>query len=357
MSDFSRWRPEVGLYFVNSRKGKVTSMKMRQIFQLLFFTSASVFASASVHAEQKTVRLIYIVPSDVNPIDLNNRVDTVDSAVENNRQLWSRYGATFTADEMVVIKSDKDVRWFLESPDGYHGVDAWYWLGNACNEAKTIYPEACNLTAPDQNHKYIIFLDMAANPRANASAAANFGAAIMPKGIIDGIMRGDQSDIGSIGHELGHTFGIEHENCDQQVAPKGMMCNGGNYPNVQLNQYHFNSLFSPAHKDFFAESNASSCRLEIRSEWNTGYSAAIVISNPSSVSINGWKIGLILPTGHSVSDSWSSNRVKTGMVNYFTPMQWNQVVAPNSNIEFGFNAVKENSTPANQAVVVGDVCK
>ena len=80
-----------------------------------------------------------------------------------------------------------------------------------------------------------------------AAAQARDNAAIYYDVVIAGIENGNQSDIGAIGHEQGHMFAMPHENCGGQEeynaeqlrnlglpdeGTMSLMCNGGNWPNV-----------------------------------------------------------------------------------------------------------------------------
>ncbi|MBU2714008.1 PAN domain-containing protein [Zooshikella harenae] len=234
-------------------------IKIIAITTLLSLSGALSFVSQNLLAQpSKTVRVLYIIPSDAERAD---RASLVTKAVEHNQKKWADYGATFVAESIAVINSDKTSNWFLTNNDGFHGQNKqWYWLGNAWNTAKSWYSDAENF---DSNHKYIIFLEVDhASANSGAAAAANFGAAVMPKGIIDSIEKGNYSAVGSIGHELGHTFGIPHEDCDNQSNPKGLMCNGGNYPNVKLTAFHYKHLFSDKNEDFFYEKPINSFTLK-----------------------------------------------------------------------------------------------
>jgi len=205
-------------------------------------------ATANALANTKTIRILYVVPSDSLRSD---RAALVSYAVEHNRQTWHTYGATMTTDNVVTVRSPHDTSWFLTNPDGLHGTRSeWYWLGNACHAARTLYPDACKW---DVNHKYIIFLEADVSGVTSAAAAANFGAAVMPKWIIDGAEEGDLRRIGSIGHELGHTFGMPEPDCDAQGPTKNIMCNGGYYPHNRLNYLDYPYLFKPESKGYFEE--------------------------------------------------------------------------------------------------------
>lgn len=199
----------------------------------------------------KTVKVFYVLPSDAEHTD---RQQIVAKAVERNRQLWSRDGATFIVEDVVTINSSLSSNAFLNNNDDIHNNPDWNWLGNAVNEVIA----HTNVIMNDPNHKSIVFLEVDVGGFCPCAAAANFHFAGMPKWIIDRIEQGYDTEAGAIGHELGHTFGMPHENCDSQTAPKGIMCNGagsgfGGFPDVRLTNWHFNYLFTDEHKGYFVE--------------------------------------------------------------------------------------------------------
>ncbi len=206
----------------------------------------------------KTVRVFYIVPTNALH---NNRQNIVYNAVLENQQKWSQWGATFTVEPIETIYSTHDINWFINHNDGFHNNTDFNWLGNSAIEVIS----NSDISLYDPNHRVVFFLE--ADVPCPCSAAANFGFAGQPKEVIDGIANDIDPYIGVIGHELGHTFGMPHENCDGQCAPRGVMCNNygidncGNptsYPNLQLTPWHFNYLNQPEFAGYFEENGCNS---------------------------------------------------------------------------------------------------
>ncbi len=198
-----------------------------------------------------TVNIFYVLPSDAVRTDRQN---LINQAVEENRALWSRNGATFITEDVVTIHSNLTRHEFIHNDDGIHNNTDWNWLGNAINEVMANTDVVLN----DPNHKNIIFLEADVSGFCPCAAAANFHFTGIPKWIIDRIERDFATEVGAIGHELGHTFGMPHENCGVQVAPKGIMCNGADFgfvgfPEVELRQWHFDFLFNAEHRSYFLE--------------------------------------------------------------------------------------------------------
>ncbi len=248
----------------------------RMILCLLFALHAS---TAFAQTPTKTVRSVYVVPSDASN---TNRQALVYSALLENQQLWASYGATFVAEPIETLVSTHDSNWFIQNPDGLHNSTDWNWLGNSVNEiiAHT------DLEFNDPDHRVVIFLEVDVTGFCPCAAAANFGYAGMPKWIIDRIEQGFAPEVGSIGHELGHTFGMPHEDCAAQCEPRGVMCNGQSldacnqltsYPDVQLTDWHFNYLFQPQFQDYFVE---FSCAPPISASRDGGLNLPVYFATP-----------------------------------------------------------------------------
>jgi hypothetical protein len=74
------------------------------------------------------------------------------------------------------------------------------------------------------------------------------------------------------------------------------------------------------------------------STWNSGYSADVTVHNTGDAAINGWVVEFDLPTGTTVTSSWSSTRTGSGNHYRFASLSWNGTVAPGGTASFGFNA-------------------
>ncbi|GAA1416348.1 cellulose binding domain-containing protein [Catellatospora coxensis] len=74
------------------------------------------------------------------------------------------------------------------------------------------------------------------------------------------------------------------------------------------------------------------------SVWATGYGADVTITNTGDAPATGWTVAFDLPTGTTVSSSWSSVRAQSGQRYSFTNVSWNGTVNPGASQTFGFNA-------------------
>jgi hypothetical protein len=74
------------------------------------------------------------------------------------------------------------------------------------------------------------------------------------------------------------------------------------------------------------------------STWNSGYSADVTIHNTGDAAVTGWVVEFDLPTGTTVTSSWSATRTASGNHYRFAALSWNGTVAPGGTASFGFNA-------------------
>ena len=71
--------------------------------------------------------------------------------------------------------------------------------------------------------------------------------------------------------------------------------------------------------------------------WDSGYGGEYVVTNTGDAPASGWAVEFDLPTGTTVTRSWSSVRTSSGNHHRFTNASWNGAVAPGASVSFGFN--------------------
>ena len=78
---------------------------------------------------------------------------------------------------------------------------------------------------------------------------------------------------------------------------------------------------------------AAVCSHVISNEWNSGYTAAIRITNDGSTAINGWNVSWQY-NANRVTSSWNANL--SGSNPYTaTNLGWNGTIQPGQTVEFG----------------------
>jgi chitodextrinase len=82
------------------------------------------------------------------------------------------------------------------------------------------------------------------------------------------------------------------------------------------------------------------------SVWNGGYGADVTITNSGDAASTSWTVEFDLPSGTTITSSWSSVRTSTGQHHRFTNASFNGAVKPGAGAKFGFNA-SGGSLPVN----------
>lgn len=74
------------------------------------------------------------------------------------------------------------------------------------------------------------------------------------------------------------------------------------------------------------------------SVWDSGYGGGIVITNSGDAPSTSWTVEFDLPSGTTITSSWSSVRTSTGQHHKFTNATFNGAIKPGATASFGFNA-------------------
>ncbi|WP_439657456.1 cellulose binding domain-containing protein [Lentzea sp. HUAS TT2] len=86
---------------------------------------------------------------------------------------------------------------------------------------------------------------------------------------------------------------------------------------------------------------AGSCvtaKITQTSVWSSGYGADVTLTNGCATATSSWTVEFDLPSGTTVSSSWSSVRTNTGQHYKFTNVNFNGTIKPGATTKFGFNA-------------------
>jgi len=100
---------------------------------------------------------------------------------------------------------------------------------------------------------------------------------------------------------------------------------------------------------------AATCDYRILSEWGSGFTVEVVITNDTSEPIQGWSVTWEYTDGSNIPQAWNANLV--GQNPYTaTDVGYNATIQPNSFITFGFNGNKSVQGSAAQIPELGGVC-
>ncbi len=102
-----------------------------------------------------------------------------------------------------------------------------------------------------------------------------------------------------------------------------------------------------------SQTSAATCSYKIDNEWNTGFTASIVIANTGSAVISGWNVSWKYNT-NILTSSW--NTTLTGTNPYTAKdVGWNGTIQPGQAISFGVQGNKNNGA-VERPTVTGSVC-
>ncbi|SCG66516.1 processive endocellulase [Micromonospora echinaurantiaca] len=89
------------------------------------------------------------------------------------------------------------------------------------------------------------------------------------------------------------------------------------------------------------------CRVGyVTSDWSTGFTANITITNTGTTALNGWTLAFSFPsTGQRVGQGWSATYSQTGTAVTATNVSYNGGLAPGASTSFGFNGTHTGSNP------------
>ncbi|WP_421734447.1 endo-1,4-beta-xylanase [Cellulomonas sp.] len=84
-------------------------------------------------------------------------------------------------------------------------------------------------------------------------------------------------------------------------------------------------------------------------QWNTGFTANVVVKNTSSTAINGWTLTFSFPAGQTVTQAWSSVTTQSGSAVTVKNAAWNGSIPAGGSQQFGFNGSHSGSNTAPSA--------
>ncbi|MEH0984835.1 glycoside hydrolase family 9 protein [Micromonospora sp. CPCC 205556] len=102
---------------------------------------------------------------------------------------------------------------------------------------------------------------------------------------------------------------------------------------------------------------AGGCKVGyVTSDWNTGFTANITITNTGPTGINGWTLAFTFPTaGQKVGQGWSATYSQTGTAVTASNVSYNGVLAPGASTGFGFNGTHTGTNPKPTAFTLNGV--
>ncbi|PRX96117.1 PQQ-dependent sugar dehydrogenase [Allonocardiopsis opalescens] len=95
----------------------------------------------------------------------------------------------------------------------------------------------------------------------------------------------------------------------------------------------------------------------VTSQWGTGFSAQVLLTNTGTEPVSGWQLGWRFTAGQRVSSGWNGSYTTQGDQVTVSPAAWNATIAPGQSVQLGFNGTHTGSNPAPQEFTLnGAVC-
>ncbi|WP_405095051.1 glycoside hydrolase family 9 protein [Micromonospora sp. NBC_01412] len=90
-----------------------------------------------------------------------------------------------------------------------------------------------------------------------------------------------------------------------------------------------------------------SCRVGYAtSDWSTGFTANITITNTGTTALTGWSLAFAFPNaGQQAGQAWSANVTQTGTAVTASNLSYNGALAPGASTSFGFNGTHTGTNP------------
>jgi len=93
--------------------------------------------------------------------------------------------------------------------------------------------------------------------------------------------------------------------------------------------------------------SAGACRVvyTVASQWNTGFTGNLTITNTSAAAVNGWSLVFSFAAGQTITQAWNATVSQSGAQVTLRNASYNAVIAPGASISAGFNGTWTGSNP------------
>jgi glucose/arabinose dehydrogenase len=119
--------------------------------------------------------------------------------------------------------------------------------------------------------------------------------------------------------------------------------------------YLVNDLPGQLHRVGFAGGLDCSVSYQVQSQWDTGFTASVTVTNNGTTPVDGWTLGWAFADGQRVNHAWNATVSQNGTSVSAVNAGWNGRIDAGKSVNLGFLASRSgnNSTPA--AFMLNDV--
>ncbi|MQY14476.1 hypothetical protein SRB5_46430 [Streptomyces sp. RB5] len=87
--------------------------------------------------------------------------------------------------------------------------------------------------------------------------------------------------------------------------------------------------------------------------WNGGYQGEVTVTNTGSAAITGWRVGMTMPSGQTITSVWNGTNTGTSGAVTVRNAAWNGSLGARASTTFGFTVNGNSSNPTNFTCTVG----
>jgi len=93
---------------------------------------------------------------------------------------------------------------------------------------------------------------------------------------------------------------------------------------------------------------AGACRVAytVSSQWTTGFTGNVTITNTSTSTVNGWSLVFSFAAGQTITQAWNATATQSGAQVTLKNASYNPTIAPGASVSAGFNGSWSGSNPA-----------
>ena len=106
-----------------------------------------------------------------------------------------------------------------------------------------------------------------------------------------------------------------------------------------------------------ARPNGPDMRLYNVTDWGSGFTGAVTVTNTGATAINGWKLQWTFGGNQTITSAWNGTVTQSGQAVTAVNASYNATIAAGGNVQFGFQGTYSgtNAVPA-QFTLNGAVC-
>lgn len=91
---------------------------------------------------------------------------------------------------------------------------------------------------------------------------------------------------------------------------------------------------------------------QVNSDWGSGFTASVVLTNTGSLPIEGWTLEWSFSSGQQVTNAWNATLTQQEGIVSASNAAWNRTIEPDNSVRFGFRATYEGEKPVPETFTI-----